>query len=74
MGWFQKKDGSGVFVEYSDSSKEKVENLIKDSILELQKKRKYKGEYNKLIIGKKNKNNYFICSLVIAKYKTENWN
>ena len=74
LGWFQEEDGRGIFVEHSGSNKEKVENLIKDSILELQKRRKYKGKYNKLIIGKKNKSNDFICSLVIAKYKVENWN
>jgi|SRR3989344_846606 len=74
LGWFQEEDERGIFVEHNGSSKEKVENLIKDSILELQRRRKYKGKYNKLIIGKKNKSNNFICSLVIAKYKVENWN
>ncbi|KKQ23005.1 MAG: Arginine decarboxylase [Candidatus Wolfebacteria bacterium GW2011_GWC1_37_10] len=73
LGWFQKEDGRGIFVEHSGSSKEKVENLIENSILELKKRRQYKGKYNKLVIGKKNESNDFICSLVIAKYKVENW-
>mgnify|MGYP001559029932 FL=1 len=74
LGWFQENDGRGVFVEHNGTSKKEIEGLIKMSIQELQKRRLYRGRYNKLIIGGKNKSNHFICGLVIAKYKSENWN
>lgn len=73
LGWFQKNNGQGVFVEHSGTNKKEVERLIKMSILELKKRRKFKGKYNKLIIGQKNKSKFFICSLAIAKYKVESW-
>jgi arginine decarboxylase len=73
LGWVQRKDGRGVFVEHNGESKKEVEDLIEKSLNGLKQRRGWKGVKNqKLVVGGKCKKD-FICALVIAAYQSEGW-
>lgn len=73
IGWAQKKDGKGVFVEHTADSKGNVERLIKKSLKDVTRYRE--GRYGKtdyVIAGIECKNRP-VCSVVAAVYKSEGW-
>jgi arginine decarboxylase len=80
MGWIQQKNsagevggGGGVFMEHKGSSKEEVEEMIKDSLASIKEYRpKEHGEIKYKITGIKCKDKP-VCALVCAVYKSEGW-
>ncbi len=73
LGWTQAKDGSGLFVEHHANNKEKLKELIKNSLEDMKKYRdKEFGEIKSSTIGA-------VCEkgavsvLVCAIYKEEPW-
>jgi len=74
LGWIQDKEGRGLFVEHKAKSEKSVIRLIKNSLEEMKKTRRYKyGKINYLTAGIKCKDKP-VCALAVAVYKTEGWN
>lgn len=73
LGWIQDKQGRGLFVEHKAESKEAVIRLIKSSLENMRKTRKYKyGKINYLTAGIKCRDKP-VCALVVAVYGSEEW-
>lgn len=73
IGWSQREDRAGVFVEHHGETKAEVIKLIKDSLNSMLKYRK--GDYNKFHIylsGIKCKKEP-VCALVAAVYQIDKW-
>lgn len=73
MGWIQDKTRKGLFVEHCGSSKKEVENLINNSLKNMQKYRPEKyGKINHKIVGIKCKIKP-VCALICAIFESEGW-
>lgn len=73
IGWVQRKDGSGIFVEIEGSSKREVANLIKRKFSLMQEYRKERyDKINYKTVEAKCKGKP-VCVLVVAVYKSEGW-
>ena len=73
IGWMQKQDKGGVFVEHKGDSEEEVKNLITNSLETMRTYRNEEfGEINYKIVGKRCDDKP-VCSLVAAIYKSEGW-
>lgn len=76
LGWTQAKDMRGLFVEHHGSTEEMVEQSIDKSLDDLKNFRtNYQyGENHSSVVGIKcNKQGQYVCALVCAVYKIEDW-
>lgn len=73
LGWIQDKEGRGLFVEHKAENEAAVIRLIKSSLEDMRKSRKYNyGKINHVTAGIKCKNKP-VCALVVAVYQSEDW-
>ena len=73
LGWVQKEDGRGLFIEHYGDSQEEVERLIKKSLESMVRNRN--EDFEKIrykIIGTKCRDKP-VCALVCAVYKSSGW-
>lgn len=73
IGWMQREDGAGIFVEHEGETKLKVSALINDSLSSMIKYRE--GNYGKIHIylsGIKCKNKP-VCAFTAAVYQIDGW-
>lgn len=76
IGWVTQKNnsGKGLFVEHQGNSEEEVKELIMTSLKNMQEYRSDEyGAINHKIIGIKCKDKP-VCAVVVAVYKSEDWN
>ncbi|MBU3964741.1 pyruvoyl-dependent arginine decarboxylase [Patescibacteria group bacterium] len=73
LGWIQDSMGRGLFAEHWAESKEAVIKLIHNSLDDMKALRSYNyGKIHHLVMGAKCKDRP-VCALVMAVYKSENW-
>jgi len=73
IGWVQSRDGRGMFVEHIGENKNDVARLIKKSLTDMKKYRKWQfGKIHYAVTGVECKNKP-VCVVVVAVYKSENW-
>jgi len=73
VGWVQAGDGRGMFVEHTGENRNDVVRLIKKSLTDMKKYRKWRfGKIHYAVIGNECKNKP-ICVVVSAVYKSEGW-
>lgn len=72
LGWRNFGKAGGIFVEHQAENKNKVMEVIRNSLYSVEKYRRTGGKIRQKIVGVKCKNN-FVCVLVAAVYKSENW-
>ncbi len=72
VGWYQRPDGSGYFVEHHGDSEESVREKIDLSLNHIQHMRNENYPIHREIIGTVCKKTP-VCSLVVAIYEDEDW-
>lgn len=73
LGWVQRADGHGLFVEHEAISRERVSVLIDQTLDQMKRSRRWpSSRNNKFIIGGRH-SRLFTCALIIAKYQSQAW-
>ncbi len=73
LGWVQKEDGRGLFIEHYGDSQEEVERLIKKSLESMVKNRNEDFEKIRYKITGTKCRDKPVCALVCAVYKSTGW-
>jgi arginine decarboxylase len=72
LGWYQREDGSGYFVEHHGDSEESVTEKIKATLNHMQMLKNEKYPFNMEIKGTLCRTKP-VCSIVVAVYEEADW-